>query len=1270
MKNLSIIFSIACLTTHMGLQAADYFVASDGLDTNSGTIESPFLSISKATELATAGDNIYLRGGTYTQTIDISGLTGTAQAPITISAYQDEQVQFDGTKTITELGGGTWTLATTEFPGTSNIYKTTLTEDTWQLFVDKKIQIPARWPNANTHPTDPIEWQQDGYEQGEASGYLAVEGSWWHKPSTWANADAPGTIGDLGEIGLGYNQTENNPGTNDDPHFDLAATGKSFAGGTLIYSFLRQGGDGNQERLIETHAANTNILTHAGYTGPGKKKGHAVQHKYFIIEHLEALDKAGEWYYLPESKTLYLWPENNQNPSSLNVHGRVKTHHLVGAGKHVTIKGLNFFAGTFQLSGDNLSIQDSHFSYPDATKRILGLYADRSEYAMDDYGSVLTSGDHFLFQNNIFEHSEMGIVLGTNVALEGQFINNLFQYISMWGFGNNALIEFAPKYVRNTVRYSGMRSPFKSTGAGFDASLRDQSYNRLNHWGLLQVDDGSGLQVAGDSTQQTIRKHNWFLRTPMYGARWDGQPANFDGVNRHSVSMGMRGGFQVKGDRQSTYNNTAFNSVRDIGKNISQPIEIGLFKNDIIVVSNINYGGNDNSITQNNLADSIAGERTGHVDEYPIPGTHNHNWNGYLESGLVENMLVDPENLDFRPKAGSPMIDAGLIIPGITDGYLGAAPDIGAYEYGSDEYWIAGYQAPQASTPIPGDGAVNQPLTRDLMYLPGYEADEVKVYFGTDIGSLSLIATRSNPDKNILVAGQDFTLNFEETYYWRVDTILADSSIITGDVWTFSTSGTLANGLMLAPVHDTFVNGSNGTANYGSDGTMRIQGAGYLAYLKFDVSGIGTRTVNSATLRLTANSTDIPDTSVYLVTGSWDESSLNSDNDTLVWGQELDTVSSILADSPVDFNVLSAINGDGTYSFGLSTTSQVNGLKYLSKEGSVSPKLIIQYEGIDNTPPVWNSTSFSVADGSENVTYSGDIGSEVSDNEDDVITYSKVSGPAWLVVSGNGILSGMPATSDIGSNVFTIRASDFNSGSSDVLMTINVLATPSSFWIAASFVATDATATETYSGNISDQASDERDDNTFSKVSGPDWLSVNSDGSLFGSPAELDTGANSFIVRASGLDGAASDASMTINVLANPPPVWNSASFVAADATATQTYSGNIGDQASDTSNVIAFSKVSGPDWLSVASDGSLSGSAQTSDTGENSFIVRATDLYGASSDASMTINVKSVDASCNAGECSDNSSSDSSSGGSMGVFVIMFLIILSVHRFYTKRIN
>jgi len=42
----------------------------------------------------------------------------------------------------------------------------------------------------------------------------------------------------------------------------------------------------------------------------------------------------------------------------------------------------------------------------------------------------------------------------------------------------------------------------------------------------------------------------------------------------------------------------------------------------------------------------------------------------------------DIKALNFHPAEGSPLIDAGMVIPGLTDDYVGEAPDIGALEKG------------------------------------------------------------------------------------------------------------------------------------------------------------------------------------------------------------------------------------------------------------------------------------------------------------------------------------------------------------------------------------------------------------------------------------------------------------------------------------------------------------------------------------------------------------------------------------------------------------
>ena len=47
--------------------------------------------------------------------------------------------------------------------------------------------------------------------------------------------------------------------------------------------------------------------------------------------------------------------------------------------------------------------------------------------------------------------------------------------------------------------------------------------------------------------------------------------------------------------------------------------------------------------------------------------------------------VVQPDSVDLHLRAKSKAIDAGVVLPNITDGYGGKAPDLGAYEYGQPE---------------------------------------------------------------------------------------------------------------------------------------------------------------------------------------------------------------------------------------------------------------------------------------------------------------------------------------------------------------------------------------------------------------------------------------------------------------------------------------------------------------------------------------------------------------------------------------------------------
>ncbi|MEM7672801.1 MAG: DUF5060 domain-containing protein [Verrucomicrobiota bacterium] len=98
-----------------------------------------------------------------------------------------------------------------------------------------------------------------------------------------------------------------------------------------------------------------------------------------------------------------------------------------------------------------------------------------------------------------------------------------------------------------------------------------------------------------------------------------------------------------------------------------------------------------------------------------------------------------------------------------------------------------------------------------------------------------------------------------------------------------------------------------------------------------------------------------------------------------------------------------------------------------------------------------------------------------------------------------------------------------------------------------------------------------------------------------------------------------------ILVTPNTPPTFLESLIVKPDATGGLPYNDSIFGTASDidlADTTITYSKVSGPVWLSVANDGTLSGTPSSKDVGENLFTVAATDTSGLSATTSLMIQV------------------------------------------------
>ncbi|MCW1883650.1 cadherin domain-containing protein [Luteolibacter flavescens] len=280
--------------------------------------------------------------------------------------------------------------------------------------------------------------------------------------------------------------------------------------------------------------------------------------------------------------------------------------------------------------------------------------------------------------------------------------------------------------------------------------------------------------------------------------------------------------------------------------------------------------------------------------------------------------------------------------------------------------------------------------------------------------------------------------------------------------------------------------------------------------------------------------------------------------------------------------------------------------------------------------------SFSVPEGSPAGTVIGVV--HALDPEGEVPLHAITSSPSpgafsidaltgEITVADSAAMSMRP-----GLNILTVSAQDRGIGSTYPLKTgsvaveITVISNnqPPSF--EADFFEMSATEDQPFSGAIAASDPDAADLLTFTKVSGPDWLLVATDGSFSGTPDNDDVGVNEFVIRVSDPEGLSDEAVLVITVEnVNDAPVFASHLIIAARgkegvAYTTPDITGSAVDP--DRLDVPYYSIVSGPTWLELSPDGVFSGTPPVGSSGINAFTIRATDAAGLYDEATMTVEV------------------------------------------------
>jgi hypothetical protein len=149
----------------------------------------------------------------------------------------------------------------------------------------------------------------------------------------------------------------------------------------------------------------------------------------------------------------------------------------------------------------------------------------------------------------------------------------------------------------------------------------------------------------------------------------------------------------------------------------------------------------------------------------------------------------------------------------------------------------------------------------------------------------------------------------------------------------------------ILPVADAQVKSTSANGNYGTLGTLRVrQGtsstdATYHSYLTFTVSGL-TQPPTSAKLRLYVTDASPDGGRVYPTDAGWTEPAITWNNAPPLVDPAFATIGATTLDTWAEIDLGSRVSGDGTYSFGLASSSTNSGL-YSSREGTHPPELVL-----------------------------------------------------------------------------------------------------------------------------------------------------------------------------------------------------------------------------------------------------------------------------------------------------------------------------------------
>ncbi len=407
---------------------------------------------------------------------------------------------------------------------------------------------------------------------------------------------------------------------------------------------------------------------------------------------LSFLEADNQWHLQTNAtgNTLYLRIGGGGDPSTHTVEMKRRNWCVGLRGRnYIAVSGLGLWAGAAILEGNGNVLENCQGQYLSHFMIISQGYYENG--GTEEGGGVVATGDSNTVRGcTLCNTAGSGIYSSGN----GNLITRNFIYNTDYSgtyacaialHGSGETVTF------NTAHSSG-RDILRPEGAGSDIRFNDLSGpGRLcKDLGVIYAWGINGQEAGGRASRiayNWMHDNNYPIPAPLiYLDNYDG-----DFVVDHNVCWNSGGDAGIRINAPAVghliYNNTLFNCA-----------DAGTYAYDSWPSSNPDpaFWTND-------------------VDQYSASN------NLYLGSA-PQTQLVNWTNEDFRLQPHAAAIDAGVVIPGFTDGYLGLAPDLGAYEFGGLA-WNAGVGSrPAFAITSTGGGALTLRASPDAAYYQLYGA--------------------------------------------------------------------------------------------------------------------------------------------------------------------------------------------------------------------------------------------------------------------------------------------------------------------------------------------------------------------------------------------------------------------------------------------------------------------------------------------------------------------------------------------------------------------